>query len=145
MAIYAIFSEWTTSEQEKLGHNTPGAEALGILISSRVFDREQWQQPHHCDLLALTDSETTSMKFATVRLGSQLMDTIRDTWLNLAEARTITTTCDHTPREFNVGSDLLSKNCYQLFEDTMAAAGLPKPTLVQIHPDDRDTSFVLGK
>jgi hypothetical protein len=143
ISIYALFSEWTEEEQRALGHNTPGAEALGVLISARVFDREGWQLPHHTDLLALTDSETTASKFATVRLGSRLMDTVRDQWLRSAALRSISTVCDHLPREFNVGSDLLSKNCWHMFADTLKAAGLPPPTLVNIHPHDRDTAFAL--
>jgi len=43
-----------------------------------------------------------------------------------------------------VGSDLLSKNSWQMFVDTLAAAGLPTPTRVLIHPDDRSTVFALG-
>jgi hypothetical protein len=99
--IFAIFDEWTAEEQGKLGHNTPAAEALGVTISSLVFDRECWARPHHTDLLALSDSETTAMKFATVKLGSRTMDSIRDLWLERAEARPVVSTCDHLPREFN--------------------------------------------
>ena len=40
-------------------------------------------------------------------------------------------------------SDLLSKNCWHMFADTLKAAGLPPPTLVNIHPHDRDTAFAL--
>ena len=104
MDVFALFSEWTPHEQQALGHNTPAAEALGVLISALVCDREGWQQAHHTDLLALTDSETTATKFGTVRLGSHTMDVIRDRWLERAQLRSLYSICDHLPREFNVGT-----------------------------------------
>ena len=102
--IFAIFDEWSELEQLQLGHNTPAAEALGVSISAKVCDREGWAQPHHLDLLALSDSETTAMKFAAVKMGSRLMDTIRDDWLVGTANRRLATTCDHLPREFNASS-----------------------------------------
>ena len=142
-AIIAMLSEWTTTEQAALGHNTPAAEAIGLLVAHRVVRRRKLWSDHHKDLLALTDSETSSMKLGTLRMGSTLMDAIRDAWLEVDADIPLNGVCDYIPRDYNVGSDLLSKNRWDLFCETLRAAGLPAPTLVNIHAEDRDVSTLL--
>ena len=141
--IIAMFDEWTPAEQAALGHNTPAAEAIGLLIGHRVVRRLKLWGNHHKDLLALTDSETSSMKLASLRMGSSLMDAIRDAWLAVDADIPLNGVCDYIPRDFNVGADLLSKNRWDLFTATLQAAGLPPPTRVTICESDRDVSTIL--
>jgi hypothetical protein len=143
VSIIAAFDEWTAVEQAALGHNTPAAEALGLLIGHRLCARVQPWTPLHQDLLVLTDSETSAQKFGALRMGSKLMDAIRDAWLQVDASIPLVGVCDYLPRDFNVGADLLSKNRWDLFCATLAEANLPPPTRICIHVNDRDTSALL--
>ena len=124
------------------GRNIAAAEAACVFIGDRVLETYQWCDTHHCDVLQLTDSLTTFMKFSSLRVGSHAMDCLRNKWLQSCTSRAIPTTCDYIPREFNVGSDLLSKGDWTLFCAVLLEAGLPAPTLVHINESDRDISFL---
>ena len=87
--------------------------------------------------LTLTDSETTFVTFNSMKMGSDELDTIRDAWLEQNEAITPLATIDYIPREFNVLSDLLSKNKWLVFRECIMLMGLPEPKLLTIPPHIR--------
>ena len=145
--IFALLDTWSTEEEALFdrGGGVPAAEACAALLGVRAVRQHNVMQPHHRDLLQLSDSSTTAVKFASLKLGAPVMDSIRDHWL--AECELLSpwrVSLEHTFREYNVGSDLLSKQEFQLFVDTIVAAGLPAPIRIELSPANRDLSAVLS-
>ena len=143
-AIYAVFDEWTPAEQLALGHDTPSAEALCIILGSRALRSAGLAQPHHKAVLQITDSESSALKFASLRAGSVRLDAIRAHWLELHAPPSLPAFLEHHPREYNVLADLISKGAWDLFVATLQATGLPAPTLLHMSPGDRNVDALIG-
>lgn len=145
--ILGLHGEWTAEEQAALGHDTPSAEALTCILGSRGFRAACVPEEHHEKLLGVTDSESSSMKFASLRAGAPRLDNIREHWFDLHSGPgALPATLVHVPREFNVAADILSKkHGWPLFVATIEAAGLGTPIQIHLSPEDRDISMLLGK
>ena len=144
--IYALMDTWTDVETQMFDNagGVPAAEACAALFGVRAVKQFALLQKHHSDLLQLSDSITTAIKFASLKLGAEVMNDIRDAWL--AECETLLpckVSIEHIWREYNVGSDLLSKQQYELFEKTIMAAGLSRPTRIYLSPENRDLTTTL--
>ena len=137
--IVALMDKWTIEEEILLGRNIPAAEALTALIGKRAL-LELGLLKGYDYYLTLTDSETTFNKFSSMRMGSDELDAIRDAWLQPIETSNAVSVIDYIPREFNVLSDLLSKNKREAFRECILAMGLPEPIFVDIPPKARDWS-----
>ena len=77
-----------------------------------------------------------------MKMGSNELDAIRDAWLSQNEALKPLATIDYTPREFNVLSDLLSKNKWEAFRQCILLMGLPEPEKLEIPLAARDWSDI---
>jgi len=139
--IVAIMDKWTEAEELILGRNIPAAEAITTLIGGRTLI-ELGGTESYDHYLTYTDSETTYVKFNSMKMGSNELDTIRDAWLSQNEALKPLATIDYTPREFNVLSDLLSKNKWEAFRQCILLMGLPKPEKLEIPLAARDWSDI---
>ena len=172
--VLALMDVWSTAEELLFdkGGGVPAAEACAALLGVRAVEQHKIMQPHHRDLLQLSDSSTTATKFSSLKLGAVVMDDIRDNWISACEhLRPHRVSISHLPREFNVshaphspngwfkqgpgshslwgvnmqvGSDLLSKQQWDLFVRTLMAAGLPQPTRIELSASNRDLSDVLS-
>jgi hypothetical protein len=145
--ILALMDIWSATEEQLFdkGGGVPAAEACAALLGVRAVEQHKIMLPHHKDLLQLSDSSTTATKFSSLKLGAVVMDDIRDNWINACKnLLPHRVSISHLPREFNVGSDLLSKQQWGLFVRTLMAAGLPRPTRIELSAANRDLSDVLS-
>ena len=142
----ALFDEWSEREQELLGRNTPMAEALCLILGLRICKSHKIALPFHRKNLQLTDSQSCSMKFASLRSGAVCLDEARAYWQELQDnnASVLPTTVEHCWREMNTGSDLLSKNRWELFKATLIAAGLEAPRRIFLSPKDRNIEDLIS-
>ena len=142
----ALFDEWSEREQELLGRNTPMAEALCLILGLRVCKSHKIALPFHRQNLQFTDSQSCSMKFASLRSGAVCLDEARAYWQELQDnnASVLPTTVEHCWREMNTGSDLLSKNRWELFKATLIAAGLEAPRRIFLSPKDRNIEDLIS-
>ena len=144
-----LFDEWSPEEQKLLGRNTPMAEALCLVLGTRACTSQavrKFMQTWHEKCLQLTDSESCSMKFDSLRAGSVCLDAARAEWQRLQEVPdngVLPSWVQHTHREMNTGSDLLSKARWDLFRATLLAAGLGDATRIFLSDKDRDVKDLL--
>ena len=138
--ILAIFDTWSKDEEAQLGHNVPLAEALIFVLALRAMAAFKVAKGRHDSALHFTDSQGGSLKFASLKAGSIPLDATRACWNKLQERNpyVLPTWIIHTAREFNTGSDMLSKGRWALFCSTLAAAGLSAPTRLTLSAKDRD-------
>ena len=142
----ALFDEWSEEEQELLGRDTPMAEGLCLVLGLRFLAANPWLKPWHTSILQLTDSESCSMKFASLRAGSVRLDNARAAWQKLQEGNpnVLPAWVQHTHREMNTGSDLLSKARWALFQATLKAAGLGEARRVFLSKEDRNVKDLIS-
>ena len=139
-SVYAIFDEWTPLEQKELGHDVPSAESAVLIFGSRGLSAHNIAEPWHDEFLQMSDSESCEMSYASLRWGSVRLDAMKHHWQELQDTRSNVppTTVEWCSREFNTGSDLLSKNRWELFKATIRAAGLGEATRLFLSAADRD-------
>jgi len=141
--IIAAFDKWTENEEVSFGKNIAAAEAVGVVLGGRLLDDSISILPSHTSLLQLSDSETTFVKFNNVRLGSKVLELLRSVWQEAANNRDLATHLGYIPREWNVGSDLLSKGHWALFCNVMKLAGLDTPIRLAWPDHTRSTKDLL--
>jgi len=125
--VLAAFDRWTSQEEKLLGKNIAAAEGLGIVLGARLVQSSIVNLDSFENMIQLSDSETAFIKFNNVRLGSILLESLRIEWQSLISSWPIPTHLGYIPREWNVGSDLLSKGHWSLFCEVMRLAGLGEP------------------
>jgi hypothetical protein len=145
LRILAFSDKWSTAEATRLGHNTAAAEGIGLIMANRIMARMRPWRSHHTHFLKLTDALAFKHRLDNLKQGSPLMDGIRDECLATeAGLDGLDSRSDHIPRDFNVGSDLLSKGRPDLFQATLRAAGLPMACMITIDERDRDIAELLS-
>jgi hypothetical protein len=99
-------------------------------------------QPHHTDLLELTDSLVAEIKYNKLSYGNPMIERSRLRWEKVSVFDPFFASIDYIPREWNVGGDLLSKGHWDTFVLVCAAAGLPEPIRIYLTPEQRDISYL---
>ena len=138
--IFALFDVWSKEEEQHLGHNVPLAEGVCFPLALRAVAAARMAKTIHDATLHFSDSEGGSLKFGSLKTGSIPLDNTRTCWQKLQDcnAHVPPTWIVFTPREFNTGSDCLSKGRYELFCATLKAAGLGNPTRIYLSSEDRN-------
>lgn len=143
--LHGALGEWTQEEQAALGRDTPSAEGLVLVLGLRALAAQGLIRPWHTKVLQLTDSITCVFKFASLKAGSVRLDGIRACWQSLQDSGTVPPAwVFHQPREYNTGSDCLSKNKWSLFSKTVQAANLGVPTRMKLSVGDRSVMDLIN-
>ena len=101
LVIHAFYGEWTTEEKMKFAGCIAAAEGATVVFGSILAKARTLMQPHHTDLLELTDSLVAEIKYNKLSYGNPMIERSRLQWEKVSVFDPFFASIDYIPREWS--------------------------------------------